>query len=295
MAAPFKTGLDYYPVDVDMLSDSKFIKAKTKYGYLSTIIYIGLLELIYKDKGYYLDYDEETVIWNIMSKLQGKYCPQENLIREVVECLVSCGLFSREHYAQKILTSRRIQLTYYRAVLERRNVHVDPAIWLLSLNEMKEISDSNTLLDNFVNRQTNEINRPNNSTNREVNIPNDTKEEKEENREKIDKMIRYLGEKYTLLRNISMLSDLSYQTLNKLIPEIVSSKYLQNADVSWIISNLNKVLQGDYRDIVSPAIKKLEPPPQELGGEKLADKYFHEKEIYKNFYDDLNDLDNIEI
>lgn len=226
-----------------------------------------------------------------MSKLQGKYCPQENLIREVVECLVSCGLFSREHFAQKILTSRRIQLTYYKAVLERRNVHVDPAIWILSLNEMKEISDSNSLLNNFVNRQKNEINRPNNSSNREVYIPNDTKEEKEENREKIDKMIRYLGERYTLLRNTAMLSDLSYQTLNKLIPEIVSSKYLQNADVSWIIPNLNKVLQGAYRDIASPVIQRGETPPQELGGENLADKYFHEKERFK----EIGDFDNIEV
>ncbi len=60
MARPFKQGIDYFPFDVELLSDRKLRRPKNKYGYLASVIYLALLCLIYKDKGYYLDYSEDV-------------------------------------------------------------------------------------------------------------------------------------------------------------------------------------------------------------------------------------------
>ena len=42
------------------------------------MVYIALLSILYKDKGYYIDYGndkKDDVIWDILNFLQGKYQP----------------------------------------------------------------------------------------------------------------------------------------------------------------------------------------------------------------------------
>ena len=46
----FKQGLDYFPFTIGLLKDRKLRKLKVKFGYMVTIVYISLLELIYSDK-----------------------------------------------------------------------------------------------------------------------------------------------------------------------------------------------------------------------------------------------------
>lgn len=63
-----KQGLDYFPFDVGLLSDPKLRRPRQKYGYLAQVIYIALLCILYRDKGYYIPYggeQREDVIWQV--------------------------------------------------------------------------------------------------------------------------------------------------------------------------------------------------------------------------------------
>ena len=53
MARPPKTGLDYFPKDVDFYNDYKIMDLLEKYGPVGTIIYDVILTEIYRN-GYYL-------------------------------------------------------------------------------------------------------------------------------------------------------------------------------------------------------------------------------------------------
>lgn len=172
MAAPQKMGLDYYPRSTDLLKDRKFVKAKIKYGYLSLIIYDALLEMIYKDKGYYLEYTEDTkedVVWDILECTRGKYAVEAATVCDVIEMLVECRLFSHDHFKQGIITGKRIQETYYKATVERKNIVVDPNIWMLTVPEMRELSGKSSILSFFVNQPINKVNQSINKDNQPIN------------------------------------------------------------------------------------------------------------------------------
>lgn len=182
MAAPQKRGLDYYPRDVGLLKDRKFIKAKIKYGYLSIVVYDALLEMIYADKGYYIDYstdsEREAVVWDILDSVRGKYQVDAETVYDVIEMLVGCRLFSHDHFKQGIITSKRIQVTYYKCTVERKNVEVDEKIWLLNIEEMKALSKNSAILSNLINQPINEINQSINKDNGTINLQSKVKESK---------------------------------------------------------------------------------------------------------------------
>ena len=53
-----------------------------------------------------------------------------------------------------VLTSRRIQRTYYNAVSRRKCACIDWDIWLLSEDEMREIKPSHEILSAYLKRQS---------------------------------------------------------------------------------------------------------------------------------------------
>jgi len=59
MARKGKVGIDYFSHDVDMLHDRKVKILKAKHGLLGYAVYLRLLEELYRDKGYYLQVDED--------------------------------------------------------------------------------------------------------------------------------------------------------------------------------------------------------------------------------------------
>ena len=165
----YKQGLDYFPFTIGLLKDRKLRRPKLKFGCVVNDIYLSLLELIYGDKGYYIKYSKETkddVIWEILENLQGKYCPNAETVEQVIEELVACELFSGDHFNTEILTSKRIQQTYYSATVERKAVDVDFDIWFLSEEEMKKLSSNSLILAKFLNRSNDEANRSNDEANR---------------------------------------------------------------------------------------------------------------------------------
>lgn len=186
VAAPTKTGLDYFPFDVDLLADRKLRRTKMKYGYTATMVYIALLSILYKDKGYYIDYSDKNkddVLWEIIAYMQGKYQPTSDTVAEIIEDLVACELFSGDQFKSKTITSIRAQRTYYRSTVERKAVEIDFDKWLLSEDEMRVISDRSIILFNYINRLNNEINRPIKEVNRPINPQSKVKKSKEKKRE----------------------------------------------------------------------------------------------------------------
>lgn len=177
----FKQGLDYFPFTIGLLKDRKLRKLKVKFGYMVTIIYISLLELIYSDKGYYINYGldlKEDVICDILENLQGRYTPEAETVEQVIDGLVACGLFSDDQFKSEILTSKRIQQIYYSATVERKAVDVNFDIWLLDEKEMRKLSSKSVILANFLNR----LNEEDNRSNEEQNQSNGTKSKKEESK-----------------------------------------------------------------------------------------------------------------
>lgn len=186
MARPIKSGLDYFPHDVGLFADRKFRPLRKRYGYLAPMVYVVILELIYGDKGYYLDYsDSESVLLDIEERLSGKYQPEAETLELLICDLVAQGLLSHDHFERQILTSKRIQVSYYKATVDRKEVFVDPDIWILDAEEMLKHSKRHPLLNSMgisasdgVNRSNNSINRSNNSVNRSNNPQSKVKESK---------------------------------------------------------------------------------------------------------------------
>lgn len=203
MAAPSKEGLDYFPFDVNLVSDRKLRRAKLKYGYLSTIVYIALLCILYKDKGYYIDYADdkkEDVLWDIIELLQGKYQPTANLLENMIETLVECGLFDKKQFESNILTSKRAQMIYYRCTTERKITAVNFSVWLLSEKEMKAISEKSMILQLYY-QTKNGVNQTIN--NQQQTIYPQIKEKKKKEKEKKENEKKEDEKKETICAEVS--------------------------------------------------------------------------------------------
>ena len=141
-----KEGLDYFPFSVDLLEDEKLDILREEYGVVANDVYISLLCLLYKKKGYYIPYEtdieKKDCVWFIYKRVRGgRYPVQQNAIPTVIESLVSQGLFSGRYFP-KIITSERAQRTYYSATVERKadSLDIKPEYWVLSIEDMEKLS-----------------------------------------------------------------------------------------------------------------------------------------------------------
>lgn len=105
MANRTKSGLDYFPLDVDFFQDLKIRKIIRVYGDSATSILICILCMIYKDNGYYIKWDEDTAF--IISEILNS---DEEKISLVVSKAIEIDFFNKEVFLKfSILTSRAIQ------------------------------------------------------------------------------------------------------------------------------------------------------------------------------------------
>jgi len=104
MARPNKTGLSYFPYDVDFFDDFKVRKLIRRQGGKAIAVYALLLCFIYKN-GYYIGSDEELPF--IIAEKLGY---DEVYVREVINNLFALELLDEGMYkSHGILTSRGIQ------------------------------------------------------------------------------------------------------------------------------------------------------------------------------------------
>lgn len=133
MARPVKQGIDYFPLDVDIENDDKLPMIIGEFGIKGEMIFIKLLAFIYKTEGYYIEWNEESQLKfaNRVSYITGG--PQVNLINEVVTRCVKWGLFHKPLFdSLNILTSKRIQQTWFEATRKRKNRVYDGNYWVIS-------------------------------------------------------------------------------------------------------------------------------------------------------------------
>lgn len=131
MARPIKDGADYFPFDVDFFSDRKIKALRARFGADGIALYLYILCEVYRDKGYYLEVDEDFQD-NAAADLGVSY-EKIGLMLDFLlkKSLLESTLFSRD----KVLTSHGIQKRYQEMIKSRaqkKGVTVDPRLWLLN-------------------------------------------------------------------------------------------------------------------------------------------------------------------
>ena len=107
MARIAKSGLEYFPFDVDFFQDVRIRKLIKRQGGKAVAVYAHLLCLIYHN-GYYMQWDNELPF--ICSEVLGF---EEAYISEVIKSCLMLGLFDRNmHDTEQVLTSKGIQVRY---------------------------------------------------------------------------------------------------------------------------------------------------------------------------------------
>lgn len=134
MARPKKTGLDYFPFDVDFFSDKKVKRLRASYGNDGVTVYIYLLCEIYRC-GYYVEYDEDLIL-DISDELN----ITTNAITQIMNYLFSRSLLvtieSTLAVPVKVLTAASVQRRYQAAKKgAKRDVDVAAEFWVLKENE----------------------------------------------------------------------------------------------------------------------------------------------------------------
>lgn len=120
MARPRKDGLDYFPVDVNILSDIKTKKLIRSYGTKTVAILIYLLSAIYRDNGYYLEYDDD-----LKFIITDEFDYEETFVENVILKMVEVDFFNNEMFQKyKILTSEGIQKRFFKASERRVSVNI---------------------------------------------------------------------------------------------------------------------------------------------------------------------------
>ena len=150
-----KVGLEFWLRDVRLFRDPKLRKPRQEFGYLAPYIYECLLDILYSDKGYYIDFRgsaRDDVIWELTELTQGRYAVTAETMTNVIDSLVACGLFSDDLYKRGFITSKRAQRGYFSATLGRSSVRVNFDIWLLSEDDMRELNPSgkSSVLQSFI-------------------------------------------------------------------------------------------------------------------------------------------------
>src|SRR4051812_29792518 len=113
MARQIRDGLDYFSVDIGLFDDIKVLMAEEIIDptgsdhHLRMIYYhsiIMLLTWIYRDKGYYIEWNEKTAI--VFSKKVGT---TSTLINKIIHALMETQFLNQEMYDDfSIITSKGI-------------------------------------------------------------------------------------------------------------------------------------------------------------------------------------------
>ena len=143
MARPQKIGLDYFSVDCDFLSDDKFVLLQEVFGDSGPMTVIRIWGKLYKEKGYYKAWGKHDpfLISHGMEK-------DSEFVSKVVEYALEIGLFDKKIYEEYgILTSEAIQKMYLAGTVKRKKIIVKKQFWLLSDEDLEDVSCSEIQFD----------------------------------------------------------------------------------------------------------------------------------------------------
>lgn len=111
MARPIKEGLDYFPLDTDIIHDLKIRKIMRSNGPQAIAVLLDLLGNIYGDHGYYMQWDDD-----VRFLIADDVGISEAAVDEMVKKAVQVDFFNKKLFDKfSILTSKGIQKRYQKA------------------------------------------------------------------------------------------------------------------------------------------------------------------------------------
>jgi hypothetical protein len=109
MARPRKTGLDYFPFDVDFFEDEKIVAIAGEFGVKGELAAVKLLCAVYRN-GYFVEWTDMLRL-KILRQLPGV---SAELFDQILNRLVRWGFFDASLFGSvKVLTSEGIQRRYF--------------------------------------------------------------------------------------------------------------------------------------------------------------------------------------
>ncbi len=135
MARPLKSGLDYFPLDVDFLHDRKVRRIVRRNGCAGIAVIISLFCEIYRGKGYYVVWDED-LCFDISDQTE---CTADQ-VESIFQSCLEARLFDPDLYAsQHILTSCALQQRYIKINQDcKRKRTIDPAYCLFPVGDLSQ-------------------------------------------------------------------------------------------------------------------------------------------------------------
>lgn len=123
MARKAETGIDYFPMNTDIIHNPKVKLVVAEFGSKTTwAVLLPLYCKIYREKGYWIDWHDED---SKMLFAQDECKMELNIVNEVVNGCIRRSLFDKGVSDMfGVLTSDRIQENYLEATARRKNVEM---------------------------------------------------------------------------------------------------------------------------------------------------------------------------
>lgn len=244
MARPYKQGLDYFPLEVDMFRDEKISILLDEYGPLAVYTYIRILALVYEN-GYYLELTLDQLS-RVIRRENGTRWSKYDKVKQMVNACVECGLLNGRLARQGVITSVAIQEQFLRSTIRRKNVDTSK-YWLLEKTQSKD--EASLIVPKNMGETTNpRVNVDNNSVNVDSNEQSKSKIDKEIN---IDK--RVYGEpklhfitKALIKTNYIKHDDLSIGDFN-----ILAEKLVKQYGFDMVLSVTNYIVSYSKKEHIN--------------------------------------------
>lgn len=138
MARISKPGLDYFPLDVNFFQDRKVRRISNRHHAAGIAALTSLLCLIYKEKGFYVAWNQDTLF-----DISQEVCCEEEEMQAIIDDCLSVGLFDTYIYKEYgVLTSQAIQEQYHKIIIDSRRKYKLPLENFWMIKEEKEANDN---------------------------------------------------------------------------------------------------------------------------------------------------------
>ena len=128
----------YFPLNVNFFDDAPIELVEAKCGLAGITAVIKLLCKMYKEKGYYVLWNKDTLF-----DIAQEACCEEEEMQAIIDDCLSVGLFDTYIYKEYgVLTSQAIQEQYHKIIIDSRRKYKLPLENFWMIKEEKEANDN---------------------------------------------------------------------------------------------------------------------------------------------------------